>query len=50
MKFFGLFGLPKKLGAAAVVTVGTVKKDRNFFEIPALLSCEQGNPEWENSK
>ena len=24
LKFFGLFGLPKKLGAAAVITVGTV--------------------------
>ena len=27
-----------------------VKNSRNFFEIPTLLSCEQGNPEWENSK
>ena len=27
-----------------------VKNDRNNFEIPALLSCERGNPEWENSK
>ena len=27
-----------------------VKSDRNFFEIPALLSWEQGNSEWENSK
>ena len=25
-----------------------VKNDRNNFEIPALLSCEWGNPEWEN--
>ena len=21
-----------------------------FLEIPALLSCERGNPEWKNSK
>ena len=31
-----------------------VENDRNFFEIPALLSCEQGNSAenrvWENSK
>ena len=27
-----------------------VKNDRIFFEIPALLACERGNPEWENSK
>ena len=23
-----------------------VKNDRNIFEIPALLSCEQGNSQW----
>ena len=27
-----------------------VKNDRSFFEIPALLSCEWGNREWENIK
>ena len=28
-----------------------VKNDRNVFEIPTLLYyCEEGNPEWENSK
>ena len=27
-----------------------VKNNRNFFEIPALLSCKRGNPERENSK
>ena len=27
-----------------------VENDINFFEIPALLSCERGNPEQENSK
>ena len=27
-----------------------VKNDWKKFEIPALLSCEQGNPEWGNSK
>ena len=26
------------------------KNDKNFFEIPVLLSCEQGNPEQENLK
>ena len=25
-----------------------LKNDRNIFEIPALLSCERGNLEWEN--
>ena len=27
-----------------------VNNDRFFFAIPALLSCERGNPEQENSK
>ena len=27
-----------------------VKNNRKIFEIPALLSCEWGNPEWENLK
>ena len=27
-----------------------VNNDRNFFEIPTLLSCKWGNPEGENSK
>ena len=27
-----------------------VKNDRNLFEVPALLSCERGNPERVNSK
>ena len=27
-----------------------VKNDRKFNEISAVLSCEQGNPEWEISK
>ena len=27
-----------------------VKNDRKIFEIPALLSCEWGTPEWESSK
>ena len=27
-----------------------VQNDRNFFEIPAILSCEQGNPQQKSSK
>jgi hypothetical protein len=27
-----------------------VKTDRNNFDIPTLLSCERGNPEWEKFK
>ena len=42
--------IEKQCKSGYVLYKNKVNNDRIFFEIPALSTCERGNPEQENSK